>query len=127
VNPCVPFQGVTGEAVKYVQRALMPGMSHAEAMANFTQMIRSAMNCWFTQANFFFHSLGQLRFANGEADDDDGGGGSGGACASSGVPLSFVPRRFTLHDEGEDKITGASIFRYEFFCFVFSQSTTLQC
>ena len=58
--------GVTMDAVSYIQRALMPDLSPAEAAANFSRMIEESLSNWFTQWNFFFHNLAQvcLHFAS---------------------------------------------------------------
>ena len=77
--------GVTMDAVSYIQRALMPDLSAAEAAANFSRMIEESLSNWFTQWNFFFHNLAQKKHAG------DGGGGED----SSGELLSFIPKSFS--------------------------------
>lgn len=72
--------GVTAEAVGYVQNALLPGQSNAEAAASFAKLIQSSLKSWFPQFNFFLHNLAQMRFT---ADD------------CNGELLSFVPRTYT--------------------------------
>lgn len=72
--------GVTGEAVNYVRKALLPGQSNAEATASFAKMIHVSLTSWFTQVNFFLHNLAQIRFSN-----DDG----------NLQLLSFVPKTYT--------------------------------
>ena len=72
--------GVTLEAVRYVQRALLPELSNPEAAATFARMIESSLRSWFTQFNFFLHNLAQLRFTGDHND---------------GELLSFVPRTYT--------------------------------
>ena len=81
--------GVTQDAVKYVQRALLPDLSNSEAAATFARMIEESLRCWFTQWNFFFHSLAQMRFSglNDELGDTKD--------ASKGALLSFVPQTYT--------------------------------
>ena len=39
--------GVTMDAVSYIQRALMPDLSAAEAAANFSRMIEESLSNWF--------------------------------------------------------------------------------
>ena len=81
--------GVTLDAVRYVQRALLPDLSNSEAAATFARMIEESLSSWFTQWNFFFHNLAQLRFA-GTADDL--GDGSDGKY--NGL-LSFIPQTYS--------------------------------
>lgn len=73
--------GVTMDAVRYVQRALLTELSNPEAAATFARMIQSSLKSWFTQFNFFLHNLAQLRFTGDHND---------------GELLSFVPRTYTL-------------------------------
>ena len=73
--------GVTMDAVKYVQNALLPDLSDAEADATFARFIEESFRSWFTQWNFFIHNLAQLRF---QSDSK-----------SSGELLSFVPKAYT--------------------------------
>lgn len=80
--------GVTTEAVTYVRNALLPGQSNPEAAASFAKMIHISLKSWFTQFNFFLHNLAQMRFTN----DGDGG-----------ELLSFVPRVYTMAQEGRLK------------------------
>jgi phosphatidylinositol-4-phosphate 3-kinase len=72
--------GVTLDAVRYVQKALLPELSNPEAAATFARMIESSLRSWFTQFNFFLHNLAQLRFTGDHNDGD---------------LLSFVPRTYT--------------------------------
>ena len=85
--------GVTMDAVSYIQRALMPDLSPAEAAANFSRMIEESLSNWFTQWNFFFHNLAQKKHAG---DDED-----------SGELLSFIPKSFSLKSDG--RITDISV------------------
>lgn len=80
--------GVTAEAVTYVRNALLPGQSNPEAAASFAKMIHISLKSWFTQFNFFLHNIAQMRFTN----DGDGG-----------ELLSFVPRVYTMAQEGRLK------------------------
>ena len=77
--------GVDHDAVKYVQRALLPDLSNSEAAATFARMIEESLSSWFTQWNFFFHNLAQMRFSG---DGDEFGG-------KSGELLSYVPQTYT--------------------------------
>ena len=43
--------GVTMNAVQYVQRALLPDLSSAEAAAVFSRMIEESLSSWFTQVS----------------------------------------------------------------------------
>jgi len=85
--------GVNHDAVKYVQRALLPDLSNSEAAATFARMIEESLSSWFTQWNFFFHNLAQMRFAG--ANDDFGGEHGGSTGNKSGGILSYVPRTYT--------------------------------
>ena len=60
--------GVNADAISYVQKALLPEKSKAEASAIFTRMIEDSLRSWFTQFNFFLHNLAQLRF-HGDHND----------------------------------------------------------
>ena len=55
------ISGLHQDAVKYIHRALMPGLSEVEAMSQFTRMIEESLKSKFTQFNFFMHNLAQLR------------------------------------------------------------------
>lgn len=79
--------GVTMDAVSYVQRALLPDLSGAEAAATFSRMIEESLTSWFTQWNFFIHNLGQLRFAG---DNQEG----------AGELLSFIPKSYSMSSDG---------------------------
>ncbi|XP_037934157.1 phosphatidylinositol 4-phosphate 3-kinase C2 domain-containing subunit beta [Teleopsis dalmanni] len=80
--------GVTADAVTYVRRALLPSQSNPEAAASFAKMIQFSLKSWFTQFNFFLHNLAQMRFTNDEG---------------SGELLSFVPRKYTIQQDGRLK------------------------
>ncbi|KAH8370988.1 hypothetical protein KR093_005859 [Drosophila rubida] len=81
--------GVNSNAVTYVRRALLPSQSNPEAAATFAKMIQSSLKSWFTQFNFFLHNLAQMRFNNDEG---------------TGELLSFVPRKYTMQQDGRLKI-----------------------
>ncbi|XP_037050544.1 phosphatidylinositol 4-phosphate 3-kinase C2 domain-containing subunit alpha isoform X2 [Bradysia coprophila] len=80
--------GVNAEAVNYVRNALLPGQSNPEAAASFAKMIHISLKSWFTQFNFFLHNLAQLRFSGDEGN---------------GELLSFVPRTYTMAQDGRLK------------------------
>uniref|UniRef100_T1GPX7 phosphatidylinositol 3-kinase n=1 Tax=Megaselia scalaris TaxID=36166 RepID=T1GPX7_MEGSC len=80
--------GVTANAVQYVRNALLPTQSNPEAAASFAKMIQSSLKSWFTQVNFFLHNLASMRFSNDEG---------------SGELLSFVPRKYTMQQDGKLK------------------------
>ncbi|KAJ1529587.1 hypothetical protein ONE63_006357 [Megalurothrips usitatus] len=80
--------GVTMDAVKYVQKALLQDVTNPEAAAYFARMIQSSLKSWFTQFNFFLHNLSQLRFTGDHND---------------GELLSFIPKTYTMQQEGRIK------------------------
>nr|CAA63485.1 phosphoinositide 3-kinase [Drosophila melanogaster] len=88
--------GVNSNAVQYVRRALLPSQSNPEAAATFAKMIQSSLKSWFTQFNFFLHNLAQMRFT-----PDEG----------SGELLSFVPRKYTMQQDGRLKIVKVVCFQ----------------
>ncbi|EDV96661.1 phosphatidylinositol 4-phosphate 3-kinase C2 domain-containing subunit beta [Drosophila grimshawi] len=81
--------GVNSNAVTYVRRALLPAQSNPEAAATFAKMIQLSLKSWFTQFNFFLHNLAQMRFNNDEGTSE---------------LLSFVPRKYTMAQDGRLKI-----------------------
>ncbi|EDV39394.1 uncharacterized protein Dana_GF24513, isoform E [Drosophila ananassae] len=88
--------GVNSNAVTYVRRALLPSQSNPEAAATFAKMIQSSLKSWFTQFNFFLHNLAQIRFTPEEG---------------SGELLSFVPRKYTMQQDGRLKIVKVVCFQ----------------
>ncbi|XP_019536339.3 phosphatidylinositol 4-phosphate 3-kinase C2 domain-containing subunit beta [Aedes albopictus] len=88
--------GVTVEAVNYVRNALLPGQSNPEAAASFAKMIHISLKSWFTQFNFFLHNIAQMKFS---AENDDG------------ELLSFVPRVYTMAQDGRLKIVSVHGFQ----------------
>ncbi|XP_071452807.1 phosphatidylinositol 4-phosphate 3-kinase C2 domain-containing subunit beta [Hetaerina americana] len=90
--------GIPGvsNAVSYVQRSLLPGLSEDEAAAEFAKMIQSSLRSWFTQFNFFLHNLAQLRFTGDHND---------------GELLSFIPKTYTMHSEG--RIRNVEVYSYQ--------------
>ncbi|XP_070200165.1 phosphatidylinositol 4-phosphate 3-kinase C2 domain-containing subunit alpha-like [Littorina saxatilis] len=87
--------GVTEHAVMYVQRALLPGNTNAQASAAFTRMIQDSMKSLSTQFNFFIHNLAQMKFSS----------------HSEGALLSFVPKTYSLQTDG--KIAKVSVHRVQ--------------
>ena len=49
--------GVDMKAVQYVQRALLPDLSSAEAAAVFSRMIEESLSSWFTQVSDIFQKI----------------------------------------------------------------------
>ncbi|CAG0891228.1 unnamed protein product [Darwinula stevensoni] len=88
--------GVTMDAVKYVQKMLAPEKSNADAANMFTRMIEDSVKSWFTQVNFFLHSLAQLRFSDTQDDR---------------LTLSFIPQTYTKETDG--RILSATIYGYQ--------------
>ncbi|KAI5637162.1 phosphatidylinositol 3- and 4-kinase domain-containing protein [Phthorimaea operculella] len=80
-------QGVTSQAVNYVRSALLPAATNAEAAAAFARLIHSSLKSKFTPINFFLHNLAQLR-------------ASGDQTTTSSELLSFMPRTYTMAQEG---------------------------
>ena len=74
--------GVTMDAVRYVQKALLPDLAPAEAAAHFSRMIEDSLQNWFTQWNFFFHNLAQ----KGKNTPEE---------AEEGELLSFIPKTYS--------------------------------
>ncbi|KAM3968313.1 LOW QUALITY PROTEIN: phosphatidylinositol-4-phosphate 3-kinase catalytic subunit Pi3K68D [Aphomia sociella] len=79
--------GVTSAAVNYVRSALLPDASNAEAAAAFARLINSSLKSKFTPINFFLHNLAQM-MASGDQNN------------SSSELLSFMPRTYTMSQEG---------------------------
>ncbi|KAJ0179212.1 hypothetical protein K1T71_004924 [Dendrolimus kikuchii] len=79
--------GVTSAAVGYVRAALMPAATKAEAAAAFARLIHSSLKSKFTPINFFLHNLAQMR-------------ASGDQSSSTSELLSFMPRTYTMAQEG---------------------------
>ncbi|XP_059175540.1 phosphatidylinositol 4-phosphate 3-kinase C2 domain-containing subunit beta-like [Physella acuta] len=87
--------GVTDQAVQYVQNALLPGQTEAQATATFTRMIEESVNSVFTSFNFFIHNLAQLKFSS----------------HNEGTLLSFVPKSYNKDTDG--KITSVELVRFQ--------------
>ncbi|XP_077294869.1 phosphatidylinositol-4-phosphate 3-kinase catalytic subunit Pi3K68D [Arctopsyche grandis] len=90
--------GVSATAVGYVQAALLPGQTSAEASAAFAKLIHSALKSRFTPINFFLHNLAQFRVGGDQP-------------STSTELLSFMPRTYTMEQEG--KIVNADVIGYE--------------
>ncbi|XP_050681509.1 phosphatidylinositol 4-phosphate 3-kinase C2 domain-containing subunit alpha isoform X2 [Leptidea sinapis] len=90
--------GVTSAAVNYVRSALLPAATNAEAAAAFARLIHSSLKSKFTPINFFLHNLAQLR-----ASGDQG--------SNSSELLSFMPRTYTMCQEG--RIVRVECLSYE--------------
>ncbi|CAB0007671.1 unnamed protein product, partial [Nesidiocoris tenuis] len=88
--------GLTVDSIRYVQSALMPTLSNAEAAATFARKIQSSLKSWFTQFNFFLHNLAQLRFSGEHSD---------------GELLSFVPKAYSMQQEG--RLKSVEVFNYQ--------------
>lgn len=71
------------DAVSYVQKALLPDLSPAEAAAYFSRLIEESLSSWFTQWNFFIHNLAQKRFQEDPSSID------------GGLLLSFIPKSYS--------------------------------
>ncbi|XP_074660080.1 phosphatidylinositol 4-phosphate 3-kinase C2 domain-containing subunit alpha-like [Tubulanus polymorphus] len=87
--------GVNQDATKYVQKALLPDCSDAEATVIFTRMLEDSLKSISTQINFFIHNLAQMRFSNHD----------------EGALLSYCPKVYSVHSDG--KIKQAAIFGYQ--------------
>ncbi|XP_046395190.1 phosphatidylinositol 4-phosphate 3-kinase C2 domain-containing subunit beta isoform X2 [Ischnura elegans] len=90
--------GIPGvsNAVSYVRKSLLPGLSEDEAAAEFAKMIQSSLRSRFTQLNFFLHNLAQLRFTGDHND---------------GELLSFIPKTYTMNSEG--RIRHVEVYSYQ--------------
>ncbi|XP_055899738.1 phosphatidylinositol 4-phosphate 3-kinase C2 domain-containing subunit beta-like isoform X1 [Biomphalaria glabrata] len=87
--------GVNERAVQYVQNALLPGQTDAQATATFTRMIEESMKSMFTQFNFFLHNLAQLKFSS----------------HNEGTLLSFVTKVHSKDTDG--RITNVVMHSYQ--------------
>ncbi|XP_058014702.1 phosphatidylinositol 4-phosphate 3-kinase C2 domain-containing subunit alpha isoform X2 [Ahaetulla prasina] len=82
--------------LKYVQDALQPQTTDAEATILFTRLIESSLGSVATKFNFFIHNLAQLRFSGLPSNDEP--------------ILSFSPKTYSLKQDG--RIKEASVFTY---------------
>ncbi|KAJ6665023.1 hypothetical protein lerEdw1_005254 [Lerista edwardsae] len=82
--------------LKYVQDALQPQTTDAEATIFFTRLIESSLGSVATKFNFFIHNLAQLRFSGLPSNDEP--------------ILSFSPKTYSLKQDG--RIKEVSVFTY---------------
>ncbi|XP_062973286.1 phosphatidylinositol 4-phosphate 3-kinase C2 domain-containing subunit alpha [Elgaria multicarinata webbii] len=82
--------------LKYVQDALQPQTTDAEATILFTRLIESSLGSVATKFNFFIHNLAQLRFSGLPSNDEP--------------ILSFSPKTYSLKQDG--RIKEVSVFTY---------------
>ncbi|XP_077177735.1 phosphatidylinositol 4-phosphate 3-kinase C2 domain-containing subunit alpha isoform X2 [Paroedura picta] len=82
--------------LKYVQDALQPQTTDAEATIFFTRLIESSLGNVATKFNFFIHNLAQLRFSGLPSSDEP--------------ILSFSPKTYSLKQDG--RIKEVSVFTY---------------
>ncbi|CAM5149778.1 unnamed protein product [Natator depressus] len=83
--------------LKYVQDALQPQTTDAEATIFFTRLIESSLGSVATKFNFFIHNLAQLRFSGLPSNDEP--------------ILSFSPKTYSLRQDG--RIKEVSVFTYQ--------------
>uniref|UniRef100_A0A8B9FT39 Phosphatidylinositol 4-phosphate 3-kinase C2 domain-containing subunit alpha n=1 Tax=Amazona collaria TaxID=241587 RepID=A0A8B9FT39_9PSIT len=83
--------------LKYVQDALQPQTTDAEATIFFTRLIESSLGSVATKFNFFIHNLAQLRFSGLPSNDEP--------------ILSFSAKTYSLKQDG--RIKQASVFTYQ--------------
>ncbi|XP_039562985.1 phosphatidylinositol 4-phosphate 3-kinase C2 domain-containing subunit alpha isoform X3 [Passer montanus] len=83
--------------LKYVQDALQPQTTDAEATIFFTRLIESSLGSVATKFNFFIHNLAQLRFSGLPSNDEP--------------ILSFSAKTYSLKQDG--RIKQVSVFTYQ--------------
>ncbi|XP_061856335.1 phosphatidylinositol 4-phosphate 3-kinase C2 domain-containing subunit alpha isoform X3 [Colius striatus] len=83
--------------LKYVQDALQPQTTDAEATIFFTRLIESSLGSVATKFNFFIHNLAQLRFSGLPPNDEP--------------ILSFSAKTYSLKQDG--RIKQVSVFTYQ--------------
>uniref|UniRef100_A0A452HTS7 Uncharacterized protein n=1 Tax=Gopherus agassizii TaxID=38772 RepID=A0A452HTS7_9SAUR len=83
--------------LKYVQDALQPQTTDAEATIFFTRLIESSLGSVATKFNFFIHNLAQLRFSGLPSNDEP--------------ILSFSPKTYSLRQDG--RIKEVCVFTYQ--------------
>ncbi|NXY85184.1 P3C2A kinase, partial [Alcedo cyanopectus] len=83
--------------LKYVQDALQPQTTDAEATIFFTRLIESSLGSVATKFNFFIHNLAQLRFSGLPSSDEP--------------ILSFSAKTYSLKQDG--RIRQVSVFTYQ--------------
>ncbi|OWF36539.1 Phosphatidylinositol 4-phosphate 3-kinase C2 domain-containing subunit alpha [Mizuhopecten yessoensis] len=87
--------GVSENAALYIQKALLPKLTDAQASAIFTRMIEDSLKSVFTPINFFIHNLAQLKFSSHQ----------------EGALLSFVPKTYSANTDG--KLKHVSLHSYQ--------------
>uniref|UniRef100_UPI00398EF5A0 phosphatidylinositol 4-phosphate 3-kinase C2 domain-containing subunit alpha isoform X2 n=1 Tax=Pristiophorus japonicus TaxID=55135 RepID=UPI00398EF5A0 len=83
--------------LKYVQDALQPQTSDAEATIFFTRLIESSLGSMATKFNFLIHNLAQLRFS--------------GLPSNEQAILSFSPKTYSLKQDG--RIKDVTVYTYQ--------------
>ncbi|XP_069754328.1 phosphatidylinositol 4-phosphate 3-kinase C2 domain-containing subunit alpha isoform X2 [Narcine bancroftii] len=83
--------------LKYVQDALQPQTSDAEATIFFTRLIESSLGSMATKFNFLIHNLAQLRFS--------------GLPSNEQAILSFSPKTYSLKQDG--RIKEVTVYTYQ--------------
>uniref|UniRef100_A0A8C4QM49 Phosphatidylinositol-4-phosphate 3-kinase n=1 Tax=Eptatretus burgeri TaxID=7764 RepID=A0A8C4QM49_EPTBU len=89
--------------LRYVQEALLPGVTEQQAADMFTSLIKASLSSLSTRVNFFIHNLAQLR--------QPGGGSSRNSAMGSLPTLSFVPSVHSLAADG--RVTTVTVVNYE--------------
>ncbi|XP_060694930.1 phosphatidylinositol 4-phosphate 3-kinase C2 domain-containing subunit alpha isoform X1 [Hemiscyllium ocellatum] len=87
----------TMQDLKYVQDALQPQTTDAEATIFFTRLIESSLGSMATKFNFLIHNLAQLRFS--------------GLPSNEQAILSFSPKTYSLKQDG--RIKEVTIYTYQ--------------
>ncbi|XP_060064523.1 phosphatidylinositol 4-phosphate 3-kinase C2 domain-containing subunit beta-like, partial [Ylistrum balloti] len=87
--------GVSENSAMYIQKALLPKQTDAQASAIFTRMIEDSLKSVFTPINFFIHNLAQLKFSSHQ----------------EGALLSFVPKTYSANTDG--KLEHVSLHSYQ--------------
>ncbi|XP_033752921.1 phosphatidylinositol 4-phosphate 3-kinase C2 domain-containing subunit beta-like, partial [Pecten maximus] len=87
--------GVSENSALYIQKALLPKLTDAQASAIFTRMIEDSLKSVFTPINFFIHNLAQLKFSSHQ----------------EGALLSFVPKTYSANTDG--KLEQVSLDSYQ--------------
>ncbi|XP_041052806.1 phosphatidylinositol 4-phosphate 3-kinase C2 domain-containing subunit alpha [Carcharodon carcharias] len=87
----------TVQDLKYVQDALQPQTTDAEATIFFTRLIESSLGSMATKFNFLIHNLAQLRFS--------------GLPSNEQAILSFSPKTYSLKQDG--RIKEVTVYTYQ--------------
>lgn len=83
--------------LKYVQDALQPQTTDAEATIFFTRLIESSLGSMATKFNFLIHNLAQLRFS--------------GLPSNEQAILTFSPKTYSLKQDG--RIKEVTVYSYQ--------------